>query len=242
MTSRTDVELFRAGLSGLSDQAQAMVLRLMEGLSDLPATEAVPLLKALMPDVVQTFGAAAASLAADYYDSVREAAEISSDFAAEALDTVPAEQILASASYATKGVYTDGADLLATSGQVLKVVDRLTKKPGRDTLYRAGLIDPSPPRYARIPQGSVTCRFCAMLASRGAVYASAASAGEHKDFHDHCDCAVSLIFDGQALPEGYDPDYYLQIYQDLGGASIDLRRRYDENGKFVFTDTVATAS
>lgn len=234
MTSRTDLEVFRAGLSGLSIEAQEIIQRTMEGLSDRPAREALPLLKAVLPDVVQTFGAAAASLAADYYDDVRATAGVAGDFAAEALDTVPSEQILASSSFATKGVYTDGADLLDTSGAMMKVVDRLTKKPGRDTLYTAGLRDPNPPRYARVPRGAVTCRFCAMLASRGAVYASAATAGEHKDFHDHCDCAVSLIFDGQALPEGYDPDHYLDVYRELGGASIDL-------GNESRTGRVATA-
>ena len=45
-------------------------------------------------------------------------------------------------------------------------------------------------RYARVPQGVETCDFCLMLASRGFVYLTAASAEGWNHTHRNCDCIV----------------------------------------------------
>ena len=63
---------------------------------------------------------------------------------------------------------------------------------------------PAKPRFARVPRG-VTCGFCTVLASRGAVYHTAETAGELGQFHGGCDCPIVLIPKGSALPKGYDP-------------------------------------
>lgn len=84
-------------------------------------------------------------------------------------------------------------------------------------------------RYARVPQGEKTCDFCIMLASRGPVYKTEASAGAFTQFHLHCDCKVMpfwntyAVYDptdghfvgrrsGSTSYEGYDPDAYFSQY------------------------------
>lgn len=88
--------------------------------------------------------------------------------------------------------------------------------------------DPSHPRYARVPSGSETCKFCLMLASRGPVYRNADSAGEGGHWHGNCDCRVVPIWGGKYVRtdagglvmrggteiEGYDPDALYDRYLD----------------------------
>jgi len=50
-----------------------------------------------------------------------------------------------------------------------------------------------------------------MLASRGPVYRSASTAGDGAHYHDRCSCVPTQIWDGDDLPNGYDPD---ALYED----------------------------
>lgn len=72
-------------------------------------------------------------------------------------------------------------------------------------------------RYARIPTGRETCGFCLLLASRGFVYKSKASAGYisglYNYYHDFCDCAVVAGTYGTTI-DGYDPEWYYEVYKD----------------------------
>ena len=110
-------------------------------------------------------------------------------------------------------------------------------------------------RWARVPTGAVSCEFCIMLASRGAVYhePELAAAG-----HANCDCRVVPDF-GDGI-EGYDPDLYYDMwkrpedYPELqearrarrrelyaekhadGRAGEDYLRRPESFGTFIDTD------
>lgn len=73
-------------------------------------------------------------------------------------------------------------------------------------------------RFARVPSGVDTCKFCAMLASRGAVYSSEETAG--KEIHENCHCTCVPSWGGSEI-EGYDPKEYYdrwkhpEIYEGL---------------------------
>ncbi len=71
---------------------------------------------------------------------------------------------------------------------------------------------PQRPRYARVPSGAETCRFCIMLASRGAVYLSKDNAGAVSHYHANCDCKV--VPDWGDDIEGYDPDEYYKLWKN----------------------------
>lgn len=92
---------------------------------------------------------------------------------------------------------------------------------GRRTLEGSITSDRSAVGYARVASGSA-CAFCAMLASRGAVYLSRDAAGSvvgrdgrprgtrslGSDYHDGCGCSVEPVYDRNAAPppgaERYD--------------------------------------
>lgn len=72
-------------------------------------------------------------------------------------------------------------------------------------------------RFARVPTGRETCGFCVMLASRGFAYTTREDAGDagarYNAFHYHCDCVVVPGNEGTRV-EGYDPEWYRQVYED----------------------------
>ena len=77
--------------------------------------------------------------------------------------------------------------------QTLGVSSRLVMDGGRRTIADTADADDACYGYARITDGN-PCRFCAMVASRGAVYKTAAAAGESRRWHNHCGCTVAPSF------------------------------------------------
>jgi hypothetical protein len=57
---------------------------------------------------------------------------------------------------------------------------------GRPVDARRPACDPVPRVTSANP-----CKFCSMLAGRGAVYLTAETAGENNRFHDHCSCVIA---------------------------------------------------
>jgi hypothetical protein len=64
---------------------------------------------------------------------------------------------------------------------------------GRSTIAAATDRDPASYGFMRITDGN-PCSFCAMIASRGAVYKTAANAGEARKWHNKCGCTVAPAF------------------------------------------------
>lgn len=80
--------------------------------------------------------------------------------------------------------------------------------------------DPTHPTWARVPEGSHTCAFCLMLASRGFVYHTEESAGGlGNTYHANDQCAVVPSWDGDYKLDGYPLDTYKQIYADAKDAA-----------------------
>lgn len=71
--------------------------------------------------------------------------------------------------------------------------------------------DPKKPRWARVPTGIETCKFCIMLASKGFAYHSEEMASHS---HARCDCRVIPSWDKSPLAQGYDPAKYYDMYKN----------------------------
>ena len=67
---------------------------------------------------------------------------------------------------------------------------------GRDTIIEAVAADPQVSHWQRVTSGE-PCAFCAMLATRGAVFSA-----DTADFeaHDHCSCSAEAAYEGSAMP------------------------------------------
>lgn len=81
-----------------------------------------------------------------------------------------------------------------------------------DTLFACAGKDQNKPRFARVPQGTETCRFCMMLASRGFEYKSGKE-GAIAHNHANCDCIYVASWDKNPKAAGYDPKYYYSVYK-----------------------------
>lgn len=94
------------------------------------------------------------------------------------------------------------------------------------------------PRFARVPAGNETCDFCIMLASRGPVYRTEASAGMLDHYHANCKCAIVPMWNTKyadksrtrrvamsMVVDGYDPDALYEQYLELATEDFISRMR-----------------
>jgi hypothetical protein len=169
--------------------------------------------------LVGQYAELSATLAADFYDGEREAAEVPGVFTVPLADPPPDEQVDASMRWATKDVWTRDAEatavhlepigvrLEAAFGKADMATQRLVADVGRDTVRQAVRRDPEAVAYARVAALGA-CSFCKLMSSRGAIYATADTAGRDANdrfsgdasvvkFHNNCHCGILPVFRGQ---------------------------------------------
>lgn len=153
------------------------------------------------------YGTAASELAGEMYDAVAEAESAGVD-PAELAD-LPTDDEVAKAINGTYG-----------TNQMSDAVARLVKLAGQDTILNNAIRDGA--YYAWVPNGD-SCPFCITLASRGFEPASKKilKGGHAEHIHAHCDCSFCISFKGKTSVniEGYDPDKYLEMYENADDSS-----------------------
>lgn len=176
--------------------------------------------------VATKYGEGAAALAAQMYDAVAELSGQVVDVAIPA--ATPSYQQVAKT---VQGVAKQSQNENMMAG----AIGRLVKQTGADTTLQNALRDGA--EFAWIPAGD-TCAFCITLASRGWQRASrnAIKGGHAEHIHANCDCTYAIRFDSSTNVRGYDPEKYLEMYNDAdpGGSPKDkinaMRREfYAEN-------------
>lgn len=168
--------------ASLSQQVAQAWARLLDT-SDLAAS--VPQLSAGIAALVHRYGSAQALAAAQYYRQVRELAGVAGRFVPKQPDPPPPQQVAAAVSWATRNLWTADPDPAPALVMVQGAAQRLALDTGRDTLLDAVRSDRQARGWAREPRLDC-CAFCAMLATRGAVYGSKKSAMFQAHDHDHC--------------------------------------------------------
>lgn len=164
------------------------------------STRLIPDLLDIVTEIATAYGEISGITAADFYDYLGELAGAHLPAAIPVDPTPPAEQVEAMVRWATGPLrFAEPLPEVALK-RITGATQRLTHQAGRMTTIEACRRDRV--RYARVPQGK-TCAWCTMLASRGAVYWSEATAGAPSltKYHDHCDCATVAIHDDSDLPE-----------------------------------------
>lgn len=192
MPSAADVARQRYIQASVTTAAKRTLATYWAGLDQSHLVAAREQLEEFWPALIDTYGAASAEAAAQWMEQLVGAAELPAP--------MNVDQMNARMRWALGAAFKGNpAQSLSTLGVV---ADELVKQHGRDTVAvssaKAGV------RWARVPSGA-TCAWCLMLASRGAVYGSAASAGDGVRYHGDCDCVPTPIRDSRDLPAGYDP-------------------------------------
>lgn len=96
---------------------------------------------------------------------------------------------------------------------VPSTIGRLVKQVGADTTLKNAIRDRA--EFAWIPNGD-TCAFCITLASRGwqRISKNALKNGHAAHIHAHCNCEYAVRFDSSSTVEGYEPEKYLEMYNN----------------------------
>lgn len=142
----------------------------------------------VLPQLVDIYGAAAATLAADWYDDMRDQAGAAGRFAA-----IPAAWVAdrgrtdSLARWAVGPLYQAEADAAAAFAKVSGGVQRLIADASRETVIGSLRQDPQGVGWARHTDGKA-CRFCQEIAGRGAIYSA-----QTADFSSHDDCGCVAI-------------------------------------------------
>lgn len=171
--------------------------------------------------LISKYGEASATLSCDMYDYMADLMD------ADVPEAIPAET--ATINEVARGV-TWGK--YHSPSQIPSVVSRQVRQAGADTMIQNAKRDNA--EWAWVPQGD-TCAFCITLASRGWQEASkTVLRGNHAEhIHQNCDCTFAIAFkekDKRQYDYIYDPDKYLDMYDEAGGDINAMRRKiYDAN-------------
>ncbi|NUR31920.1 MAG: hypothetical protein HOV83_39780 [Catenulispora sp.] len=188
--------------------------------------------------LVGQYSAASAAAAVTSYEEQRAAAGIRRRFIPEPAPALPDEQVVASLRWAASDVW-EGGDVAAAHTRAEGAVQRLVLNQGRDTMQQAVRRDREAVAWAR---GAAlgACSFCKLMASRGAVYESAGTAGREADarfegetgeakYHNFCHCVIIPVFRGQTFqlsPQAAEWDrLYREYAQGHPGEQLRLFRR-----------------
>lgn len=184
----------RSNQASLARLAASDLMALWRQVSN--AAEARIALFDVLPKLIQTYGSAAASLAADWYDEARAEFDVKGGFRA-----IPADLGDQNAESLIAWATDKGADLDAVLTLVNGGVQKRIAAFSRLTVMGSSIADPQAGGWQR--EGSGECDFCEVLISRGVVYSEGTA-----DFgaHDHCHCVAVPAFSGRPKPvRAYKP-------------------------------------
>ena len=231
---RAAVDFLTEEINGISADAQARVLRVLQGINWTPENiaECRDLVLQALAAVMPTYTDMAAQASADFYDAARELV-VGEKMGAQAIsDYDPAKTEGAVRAFVRFVI--DGR-VETFNEQVLQRIDYEMKRSANMSVVENGRRDPRRVRYARVPTGAETCDFCLMLASRGFVYQSEGTAGAGHT-HSSCDCRCVPGWDGMEV-EDYDPQAIYDRWQDAIDAKA--RERAERNGTTVSEERAA---
>ena len=211
MATQAQLDALRKALNRLSGAARADMQAIWDGMKTTERMYVSDALKHGWEWVLERYGSMAAALAVDFFE-----------LEARGLNLTPRVQIAAPFDAVRANARLNWA--MGTDNQLgntMVLLDELVKQPYRSTFQNSAYA--SGAGWARVPQGSHTCNWCLMLASRGGVYHSkqlAQFGTNGKKYHGDCDCQPTLVRSPEDYPEGYDPDglydQYLQARRDAG--------------------------
>jgi hypothetical protein len=167
--------------------------------------KSLPQFKTIVAGLVQKYGRASSTLAVGQYQRARGAA-VRGNFTVRPAPPAPLDAVGTALDWATRGLYATEPDIAAAERAVVAAAEKLILDAGRRTIVDNVRRDPQAHGWARLTEPS-PCYFCALLATRGAVYRSERTA----DFkaHDHCRCHPEPLFGP------YQPPAQVQEWRDL---------------------------
>jgi len=175
--------------------------------------------------LVEQYGAASSSLAADYYEAERVAAAVTGRFTVPLVGPPSDGQVENSLRWATKDIWERDPDDPATTDaqreplevrleqaekKAEAVAQKLVTGQGRGTVQEAVRQDRQATAWARTAALGA-CAFCKLLATRGVVYKQDTVRFRA---HDGCHCGVVPVFKGQKFELSDHAREWERLYRD----------------------------
>lgn len=192
MVALAEVQAHRTDVTQIAQSAQSDI-RILLGQVSTPAEARVALMDTL-PELLGIYGAASATLGADWYEDLRDLSGVRGSFTAVVPELPDAGRAYALAGAATSPLKTGELTLGTVSSIALGGAQRFVADMDRGAVQASTAADRRAVGWQRV--GSGECGFCTMLISRGAVYTeSSVRFGSH----DNCKCAAVPAWGGEPL-------------------------------------------
>lgn len=216
MTTQEDFDRLVESQSGVRRLLARDLMAWWVSVEHLSPSEIQAEARTFLPLLAATYGEVSATAAADFCDASRADSRARGQFSATMPAIVARNPVSRNVGWASAPLFSGDAE--GAVGRMLAIADEAALQEGRNTIMHNAQRDPARPRFARIPVGK-TCAWCLMLASRGARYRSAASAGAAGQYHGgDCDCQPVASWDnGKDLPPSYDEGGLLALYDRARG-------------------------
>ncbi len=231
MVSTADAAAFRQALVGVRVLVERDLKAFFASLDTSRPESARDQLLKFVPHLVSQYGEVAATFAADWYDEMRAVEGVPGRFRAAVQASPYQDATEGLARRAAGSLFDDdpGGALLTLTASAGKYA----LAAGRMTVATATVRDPQASGWKRVtrPPG---CRFCRMLAQRGAVYKEATAFFAS---HGDCNCAAVPSWDPSA-PEvevfAYEASIRMsELRRAAARGSRDAQRRIREHNDLI---------
>ena len=186
MALTTLTRLHRRELAVLTDEAKRDLEKLWREFSSPEAARAM--LMRVLPQLVAIYGAAAATLGADYFDDARDDAKVRGRFRAEPAEPVDGEPLDVLARTAVGPLYGAKPNLLNALTLAQGGLQRHIANADRETVRLASIEDKRTQGWVRVGDGG--CDWCQQYLDGEVHYVE----GYDFNAHDHCNCTAQPVF------------------------------------------------
>jgi hypothetical protein len=176
----------RQNLRSLTNLAERDLEQLWREVDD--AVRARDALMDVLPPLTGLYGTAAASLAADYYDDLRDAQRAAGAFSAIVADLVDPEALTVLARVAVGPLFGASPDMAAALVLAKGGLQRHVANTARETVRTSTVEDRAARGWVRVGSGS--CDWCRQYLTGEVV----SDPGYGFDAHDHCGCTAEPVF------------------------------------------------
>lgn len=196
-----------------------------------PLDQQVSAALAVLPLLVPAYYDAAGSLAVDYYDELRDESSPTTSYTPSIVGDPATDWIDREVERFRRDLDAEALNLEAETNRLLDEVARLAEKEVargyRDTVIGNTRMDEDALGWSRITRPAA-CKFCVMLAGKGAVYRSESTAifAAHTD----CHCAARPAFrNGEHGPEATVEQYLASTKRRTDAQRKRLREYLNKN-------------
>ena len=186
MAQATLTRTHRRDLRVLTDQSARDLREFWRGFGS--AESARDMLLDGLPRFVSIYGAAAATLGADYYDELRDASSVRGRFRAAPVEPVGSDALEVLARVAVGPLFQEVPDEASALTLASGGLQRHIANADRETVRLASVEDKRAQGWVRVGDGG--CDWCRQYLDGEVHYA------EGYDFaaHDHCNCSAEPVF------------------------------------------------